>query len=166
MPASAAIDFPSVPSPPGTVPPEKNLLEERVEGAALPAIPIPLHIPKLPPVQIAEDRSNEKIFWIFVAVLSFLAAGFCLFTLIPAGIALARLAQLSRRPSQLKLHEDRAAALLLQRVSLLAQLTALKLSVNTRFEQRVLSAAIKRVDWELTKCSLSLKVEIDKKIFD
>lgn len=170
MPACATVDSTPV-LPPSRIDPGPNLLDERVEGAALPAIPppAPLHIPKLPPVQIAKDESNEKIFWTFVAVLSFLACGFCLFCLIPAGIALARLAQLSLRSSQLKLHEDRAEALLLQRESLVAQLTARmipKPSVNIQFEQKALSAAIAKIDWELTRCSLSMRVEKDKERFD
>lgn len=165
MPACAAVDSTSV-LPPHRIEPDPNPLDERVEGAALPAIPPqgPVHIPKMPPVQQVKDASNEKIFWIFVAIFSLLASGFCLFCLIPAGIALARIAQLSKRPSQKDLLEDRQAELLLQRESLVMQLNGREGAAN--LEAKALAAAIRKVDWELTKNSLSLRVEIDKERFD
>ncbi len=165
MPASAAVDAIPV-LPPLRIEPGPNPVDERVEGAALPLIPpqAPLAIPKLPPIQMAKDESNEKIFWIFVAIVSFIASGFCLFCLIPAGIALARLGQMSMRPSQKQLLEDRENALLLQRESLALLLTQREGARD--FETRALKARIETIDWELTKNSLSLRVEIDKERFD
>lgn len=165
MPASAAVDRISV-FPPLRIEPEPNPVNERVEGAALPLIPplAPLAIPNLPPIQMAKDESNEKIFWIFVALVCFIASGFCLFCLIPAGIALARLGQMSMRPSQKQLLEDRQRALILQRESLALLLTQREGARD--FETRALKARIETIDWELTKNSLSLRVEIDKERFD